>query len=138
MRKPFIVAAVAFTMGLAIPAMADVPVTETSTVTVTEVNPCSATGDTHDVTITLVDQTHFDHPQNFVLHSDRSGTTSSGFMMVNGTHNNMINENVLVGAGTDVWWNPTTGERFITSGTLVFNANTGTIQVLRDSAICLG
>lgn len=138
MGKPFVVAVVALSMGLAIPALADAPVTETFTFTLTEVNPCSPTGDTHEVTITLVDRTHFNHPANFVLHSDRSGTTSSGFVMVNGTHINMINENVLMGAGTDVWWNPTTGERFITSGTLVFNANTGTIQVVRDSARCLG
>jgi type 1 fimbria pilin len=138
MRKSFVIAVVLLaTMALTSPAMADPAATETFTFTLTEVNPCSPTGDTHEVTITLVDRIHFDHPQTFVLHSDRSGTTSSGFVMVNGTHNNMINGNVLVGAGTDMWWNPTTGERYITSGALVFNENTGTVQVSRDSSRCL-
>jgi len=83
------------------------------------------------------DLIHF-HQNNFVLTSNRTGTTDSGFVMVNGTEHIVETQNVFTAGFTDVWTNPTTGERFMASGTFVFNGNTGTVQVDDFSLRCLG
>jgi len=124
-------------IGLALPAAADPPVTDTFSVTFDDLNPCSPTGEFHEVTINFEDRIHF-HQNNFVLTSKRTGTTDSGFVMVNGTEHIVETQNVFAAGFTDVWSNPTTGERFIASGTFVFNGNTGTVQVDDFSLRCLG
>lgn len=122
-------------VGLALPAEADPPVTDSFTNTFTDVNPCS--GEDHQVSIHHELRIHV-HPNNTVVRDSRTGTTDSGFEMVNGTAYSVENGNIFTFGLTDVWHNPATGERFTAIGTLVVDLSTFTMRVERFSLSCLG
>lgn len=139
MRKLLAVVTTALLVAaLAGPALADKPVTFTDSVTFPDDNPCTEGFDPneHEVTINFVVSVH-EHRNTFVLHSRRSGSTSSGFTMINGTESFVVNQNVERGAFMDQWRHPD-GSKFVAQGHFLFNLNTGELVVERVSFRCLG
>ncbi len=135
MRKLLVLAGVLLlSLGVALPASADPPVTETFSVTFIDVNPC--TGLDHEVTIHFKDRIHF-HQNNFVLTSKRTGTTDSGFVMTSGTEH-IVGTGKVFAAGFKDLWRHESGEAFIARGTLVVDMNTDTVHVDTFSLRCLG
>jgi hypothetical protein len=125
--------ALVLSTGLALPAQADPPVAETWTDVFTDVNPCS--GENHELTISNEARVH-QHPNNTVIIASRTGTTDSGFEMVSGTLH-LVRGESTVGL-TDVWHNPTTGEKLVAHVTVVLDPNTLTVRIERVSLRCLG
>lgn len=123
---------------LAIPALADEPITFTDSVTFPDDNPCTPEfdPDEHDITIDFVVSVH-EHESNLVVNVKRSGSTDSGFTMINGVESFVANNNVERGAFTDQWRHPD-GSKFVAQGQFVFNFNTGELLVESFSLRCLG
>lgn len=101
-------AATMFLTVLAGPALAEKPITFTGSVTFPDDNPCTPEfdPDEHLVTINFVTTVH-EHENNIVAYSERSGTTDSGFTMINGRDSFVDNGNVLHVSLMDQWRHPT-------------------------------
>lgn len=138
LRRPAVLTvALLVSMGLALPALAERPSIMEGGVTFPDVNPCSPTGDSHDVTINFVARIH-EHRNNLVITSKRTGLTSSGFVMVNGTEHIVVNGNQANTGLTDIWRHPEAGQRFIASFALEFDPETfEPIRLIRGSLRCL-
>lgn len=136
MRKYLIIGLVLMlSTVLAAPASADRPFEFPDTIgPFPDINPCS--GELMFVTIDVAVKLHL-HQNNVVATVKRSGTTSDGFEMFNGTESFQENGHVVRGAFTDMWRNDA-GDRFRASGKFVFNANTGTSQVDDFILTCVG
>lgn len=135
--RKFLVAvgALLLSVGLALPAAADLPVPDSFTEVFTDVNPC--TGEEQDFIIITQTRVH-QHQKNIVVTGSRTGSTDGGFEIVNGTFHSAENKNTLALGLTDVWHNPTTGERFMANGTIVLDLKTLTVRVERFEPRCLG
>lgn len=116
------------------PASADAPIIVESSATFEDVNPC--TGELHEITLSFVDRIH-EHDGNFLYTSDRSGTTDTGFSIVNGTESFVDNGRVIRGTFVDNWANPETDERFQARGAFVFNVNRLSLKVDRFTLRCV-
>jgi hypothetical protein len=137
MRK-FVVASIALllSIGLALPAAADRPITVTQEDVFLDQNPCADPGVLHEVTI--ISELHIhQHPNNTVITIKRTGTTDSGFEMINGTAHVVDNGNIFTLGLTDLWHNPTTGERFLARFTLVVDLNESIVRAENGALICL-
>jgi hypothetical protein len=118
----------------AAPALADRPVTETEDFSFTAPNPC---GGIHTLTFHIEWRIH-EHGDKLIVTAKRSGSTSDGFVLVNGTQVWVNNGHVQSNGVNDIWYNEATGERFRVWGWTVFNFETGTLQMDRFSPTCLG
>lgn len=136
MRKTIgtLVAGAMLAVLIAAPAMADKPFTFSDSVTFPDVNPCTGLDD--EITLDLVVSIH-EHQNNFVVHVDRSGSTSSGFTMIAGTENFVENNNAVSGAFVDQWRHPD-GSKFIAQGHFAFNINQDKLLVDSFSLRCIG
>lgn len=123
---------------LAGPASADKPVTFTDSVTFPDDNPCTSVFDPfeHLVTIDFVTTVH-QHENNIVAYTERSGTTSSGFTMINGRDSSVDTGNVVHFNLMDQWRHPD-GSKFLARFTLLVNFNTGEVKVEKGELRCLG
>jgi len=123
---------------LAGPASADEPVTFTDSVTFPDDNPCTPVFDLfeHLVTIDLVITVH-EHENNIVAYSERSGTTTSGFTMINGRDSFVDTGNVLHFNLMDQWRHPD-GSKFLARFTLLIDLDAGEVQVEKGELRCLG
>ena len=119
-------------------ALADKPFTFTGSVTFPDDNPCTPVFDPleHLVTIDFVVTVH-EHENNIVAFAERSGTTSSGFTMINGRDSFVDNGNVLRGNLMDQWQHPD-GSKLQARGTFLVNLNTAEVQVEKGALRCLG
>lgn len=140
MRRALVatMAAAMFLTVLAGPALADKPVTFTGSVTFPDDNPCTPVFDPfeHVVTIDFVTTVH-EHENNIVGYSERSGTTDSGFTMINGRDSFVDNGNVLHVSLMDQWRHPD-GSKFLARFTLLLDLDTGEVQVEKGELRCLG
>lgn len=118
----------------AAPAAADAPVEFSDSVTFTDVNPCS--GLPMKVTINNELREH-QHPNNFVGHISKTGTTSDGYVMDNGVENFVANRNVVRGAFTDNWRHPD-GSKFKAQGMFVFDLTNEELRVDQFTLRCVG
>lgn len=140
MRK-LLVATVGAAMSVALlagPALADKPITFTGSVTFPDDNPCTPGFDPteHMVTIDFVTTLH-EHENNIVAYTERSGTTSSGFTMINGRDSFVVNDNVLHLNLMDQWRHPD-GSKFLARFTLLIDLDTGEFQVATGELRCFG
>lgn len=138
MRK-LVVASIALllSIGLALPAAANRPITATQEDIFLDQNPCADPGVLHEVTI--ISELHIhQHPNNTVITAKRTGTTDSGFEMINGTAHVVDNGNIFTLGLTDVWQNPTTGERFLARFTIVVDLNASIVRAENGALMCLG
>ena len=115
-------------------ANADQPIQFNDSVTFSDVNPC--TGELHDVTLNFAVSLH-EHRNNFVGHVRRSGSTSDGYTMINGTDSFVENSGVFRGSFVDQWRGPD-GEKFRVRGVIVFNANQDQVKTDQFSLTCIG
>lgn len=131
------VTAAMFVAVLAGSALADKPATFEGSVTFPDDNPCTDQFDPneHLVTIEFVVSIH-SHTNNTVTNLQLSGSTSSGFTMVEGTENHVTNMNVEKVSGVHQWIHPD-GSVFQAKGLFVFNANTGEVLVEQFGLTCL-
>lgn len=139
--RKLLVATVAAAMSvilLAGPALADKPLTFTASDTFPDDNPCTPVFDPfeHLVTIDLVITVH-EHENNIVAYSERSGTTSSGFTMINGRDSFVDNGNVLHFNLMDQWQHAD-GSKFLARFTLLIDLDTDEVQVAKGELRCLG
>ncbi|NNC79366.1 MAG: hypothetical protein HKN94_04350 [Acidimicrobiales bacterium] len=108
------------TLGTAT-ASADEPIRFEDSIDEDYVNPC--TGEEGVWTTDFSLSIHEGHKNNFVLHAERSGSTTDGFVSVNGTESQVQNKNGWSFHFMEVWENPETGDRFQIRGRLKFNFN---------------
>lgn len=127
-----------FVILLAGPALAAKPVTITDSITFPDDNPCTEVFDPfeHLVTIDLVISVH-EHENSVVAYAERSGTTSSGFTMINGRDSFVDNGNVVHFDLMDQWRHPD-GSKFQARFTLLIDLNTGEAHVEKGALRCLG
>jgi hypothetical protein len=125
----------AFVGLLALPAMADKPTTFSPDPLVLEdVNPCSESQ--HELTLNPVVSIH-SHQSNEVVHVSYEGTTSSGFTLIAGQENAMMNGNVVRGTFSFQWRHPD-GSKFIEQGRFVINFQKNEMLLDALSSRCLG
>lgn len=125
------------------PAAADNPEPFPDSFSFPSINPC--TGAPHLVTIDVMVRFH-EHHNNFVINITRSGSTSDGFVMHNGTETQNYNpvSEVATTQFKDFWRNSETGQRFHVRGnqTLVFGdgieAPPTEVRVENFSLRCIG
>lgn len=113
-------------------AGADQPVQFEFSLTFSDVNPC--TGLDIDITLNLVIEEHM-HQNNFVAKLRRTGSTSDGFIMQNGTESFVETPNGIRGSFMDQWRGPD-GQKFRVRG--VFNENHGELKTDQFSLLCIG
>ena len=99
----------------------------------TDVNPC--TGDEQEVTINNVVSVH-EHGDRQVVHVDRTGTTSDGYVMDHGVLTFVFNGHVARQTFTDNWVD-SNGSRFQAKGSFVDNLNKGELMVDRFRLRCI-
>lgn len=128
------VVSVVLVMLMVTPVSAERPFTFSDSVTFTDVNPCD--GLDMEVTINFVVSIH-EHPNNFVVVVDRSGTIDSGFTMIAGAESFVENRNVVRGAFVDQWRHPD-GSKFRVRGNFIFNVNQLELLVDNFSLLCIG
>ena len=136
MRKFVLIAAAAITLCIgATPAAADAPVTIEESVTFEDVQPCS--GELVEITLNFVDRVHADHPNNFVVNSEVSGSMSDGSTLVKGTRHFNENATGLRANLNDIWVNEATGDRFQVVGVLVvkFDDDVPKVESLRFTCV---
>ena len=114
-------------------ASADRPVEVTFLETFTDVNPC--TGDEQKLTINNVASIH-EHGDRQVVHVDRTGTTSGGYVMDHGVLTIVLNGHVARQTFTDNWVD-SNGSRFQAQGSFVDNLSQGELMVDRFSLRCI-
>lgn len=98
-------------------ASADKPVEFSESITTEDVDPC--TGLTHLVTRTFNYREH-SHQGRLVLKISVTGSTDSGYELVSGPQNVVINGPVFKASGTAIWMNPD-GRKFTFHAVDVFN-----------------
>ena len=91
-----------------------------------DTDPC--TGLEMFVTINLTFYDHIGHGNNFVGRADKTGTTSSGYVMVGGHDNFQANNNVVIGSFKDVWRDPVDGTKIQATGRLRIAGNSMVID----------
>jgi hypothetical protein len=131
-----LVAAVTLTavaLAFAVPAAADPPTVVQWKVEFPDVNPC--TGDLHTVTIAGTTSVH-DHDGRIVAYSERTITTSSGFVG-RGTDTSVDNGQVFVFRHLDILTNAS-GDRMTARVVFVLDVSTGTARVEKFELTCLG
>jgi hypothetical protein len=119
-------------LTFAVPAAADPPTAFPFEVTFEDVNPC--TGDIHTVTIAGTSFVH-DHDGRIVGHSERTITTSDGFVG-HGTDSFVDNGHVGMSSFTDILSNAS-GDRFSARGVFVIDLSSETVRVERFELTCL-
>lgn len=115
-------------------ALADQPITVTDSETFTDVNPC--TGLNHEITIDVAVSIH-QHQNNEVVHGTHTGSTDTGFTMIQGTDSFVANNNVARSTFTDQWRHPD-GSKFVAQGQFVFNINKLELLIDNFTLRCLG
>ena len=120
-------------LAFAAPATADPPTAFTFEDVFPDVNPC--TGNIMTVTIAGTAFVHF-HGTNIVGHSERTITTSDGFVG-HGTDTFVDNGQVFMFRQTDIMTNAS-GDRFRARGVFVVDLSTETVRVDRFELTCLG
>lgn len=135
--RKLLVAAVAgamFSTVLAGSALAGEPVTFTDSFTFADVNPC--TGLNHELSIEVTGSIH-QHGNTEVIHAHHTGSTDTGFTMLNGTDTLVANNNVERASFSDQWRHPD-GSKFVAQGQFVFNFNKLEVLVDNFTLRCLG
>jgi len=100
---------------MAAPAAADEPtVFGPFTDVFPDTDPCTGFEMLVTINVTLYD--HIGHNNNFVGRADKTGTTSSGYVMVGGHDNFQANNNVVIGSFKDVWRDPDDGTKIQATG----------------------
>jgi hypothetical protein len=138
-RLTVICAVVSMFVGvLAIPALADEPATFAGSITFPDDNPCTTEFDPveHMVTINVEGLFH-EHQNNYVEYTTATGSTDSGFTMLNSTSSLVANNGVERGVFLDLWHHPD-GSKFVAQGHFTFNFNTGELLVDSFRLRCLG
>ena len=120
-------------LAFAAPAAADAPIVEPFGDEFTDVNPC--TGEEMTVTFEGTAYIH-EHGSRFVLRSERTITTSDGFVG-RGTESVVENGQVFRARFADMMTNAVTGERFRARGVFVADLSTETVRVERFDLTCL-
>jgi hypothetical protein len=117
------------------PAAADAPVASTFSETLGPIpNPCTGDPHVYDLQVTTFD--HSDDPvANRIARWD--GTTSDGFVSTAGVGKITVTNGAFTNTFTRVFRH-SDGSAFTLQGVLVVNLNTGTLQVERFNARCLG
>jgi len=135
-RSLTLLATVMVLIGLmAAPAAADKPTEAPFLTEFSDFDPC--TGLEMDVTIAGTFFDHLGHNNNFVGHiGERTGFTSSGYVLVGGHDNFRLNKNGLSGGFKDVWRNPDSGNKMQVAGR--FLVVKGTVVIDRFDVRCVG
>jgi hypothetical protein len=120
-------------LAFAAPAAADPPTLIEFVDVFPDVNPC--TGDPMTVTIATTAFEH-SHDSRFVFHSERTITTSDGFVGT-GRETFVENDQIATYRFTDIMTNAS-GDRFRARGVFVFDISTETVRVDRFELTCLG
>ncbi len=120
-------------LAFAVPAAADPPTPIEFVDVFPDVNPC--TGGPMTVTIATRGFEH-SHDSRFVFHSERTITTSDGFVG-RGTESAVFNGQVFRARFTDIMRN-TSGDRFRARGVFVLDISTETVRVDKFELTCLG
>ncbi len=120
-------------LAFAVPAAADSPTAFPFEFTFPDVNPC--TGLIHTVTIAGTSFVH-DHDGRIVGHSERTITTSTGFVG-HGTDTFVDNGQVVMGRLADIMTNAS-GDRFRARGVFVVDVSTETLRFDKFELTCLG
>lgn len=126
--------AMVFATALAVPAMADEPLTLTDSMIGPGVNPCD--GSVHEVTLNVEVSIH-QHQHSGLFHVGYSGTTDSGFTLIGGQENATRTNNVVRGTFLFQWRHPD-GSKFVEHGRFVVNMNRGEMLVDQLSSSCIG
>ena len=137
MRRSFtLLATVMILVGLmAAPAAADKPTESPYLDEFTDVDPC--TGLEMDITVMGTFFDHVGHNNNFVGHiGERSGFTSSGYVLVGGHDNFRAHRNGVSGTFKDVWRNPDNGDKMQATGR--FLEVKGAVVIDRFDLRCVG
>lgn len=108
-------------------AAADAPTETIAHGEFTDTNAC--TGEQDRFFVDIVFRDHFEHPQVFTGIAKRSGYATSGFVMQAGVSQLVENAHIFKLGLSDQWVHPDTGERFHANYIIVFNKNTGRVQV---------
>lgn len=126
--------AIVAVLVIAAPSSADRPDSFVTSVTFTDVNPCSGTD--HDVTLVFDVSVHR-HGDNRVVHIGRSGSTSDGFEMIAGSGTFISNGNVQHDVFTDQWRH-SDGAKFMVHGQFIGDLDGGDLQVENFRLQCIG
>lgn len=129
------VALAAMTFGTA-PLAADAPTRFEDSIVEDFENPCTGEDGLEWTTYFEV-SVHEGHPNNWVLHTKRSGFTSDGFVAVNGTENLVMTNNGWNFGFMEMWVHPETGDRFQIRGRLKLNFNNSEVDRLAIELRCL-
>jgi hypothetical protein len=120
---------------MAAPAAADKPTEYPFSGGGTEIDPC--TGLEMDVTVMGTFFDHEEHNNNFVGRiGERTGFTSSGYVLVGGHDNFRVNKNGVSGTFKDVWRNPDNGDKIQATGRLLVVK--GDVVIDRFDLRCVG
>jgi hypothetical protein len=135
-RSLTLLATVMVLIGLiAAPAAADPPTEAPFLAEFTDVDPC--TGLEMDITVMGTFFDHIGHNNNFVGRiGERTGFTSSGYVLVGGHDNFRANKNGVSGTFKDVWRNPDNGDKIQATGR--FLEVKGDVVIDRFDLRCVG
>jgi len=132
-RGMLILAMLIAMVGFAVPAAADAPEAVPFSFTFDDVNPCG--GPDHTVTISGTSWVH-DHNGKIVVRSERTITTSSGFVG-RGTDSFVANGQTVTEKLNDVLTHES-GERIRAHFILVFDVSTSTVRAFSGTLTCVG
>jgi hypothetical protein len=134
MRKLLLVLLTLAALGVAAPAAADPPTTESFEGTFDDVNPC--TGLIHTVTISGTAYFH-SHDDRVVGRAERTITTDPTGFVGHGTESFVDNGQVFRDSLTDILTSPD-GDRIRAHFVVVVDLSTDTVRVEKGEVTCLG